>query len=266
MSGSPAKIWRSYERGDTVTAYIGTAGWSKPQWRGGFYPSGLSQKEWLGYASRRLTSLEINGTYRRLQHPETFQKWRDETPDGFVFSVKAFALATVSPHLKNIEKPIERFLASGVLELGEKLGPILWQFPEVLEYDRDEVERFIGMLPPIRHAFEVRNASFAHDDFFELARAHNIAVVATNAVDQPSIRVATADFGYARLDSDEEHFAEGYDDDALDEWAGWVRASTSSASGGDTYVYFKNPGGVLTQTPSNAVRLMEILAVSTGST
>jgi uncharacterized protein YecE (DUF72 family) len=247
-----------------VTAYIGTAGWSKPQWRGGFYPSGLPQKEWLGYASRRLSSLEINGTYRRLQHPETFAKWRDETPDGFVFSVKAFALATVSPHLKNIEKPIERFLASGVLELGEKLGPILWQFPEGLEFRVDEVERFVGMLPPGRHAFEVRNATFAVPSFYELARAHNIAIVATNAVGQPGIREVTADFGYARLDSDEEHFADGYEDDALDEWARWVGASTSSATEAtDAYVYFKNPGGVLTQTPFNAVRLIEKLGFDT---
>jgi uncharacterized protein YecE (DUF72 family) len=260
MSQPGTEIRMSYEPGDAVTAYIGTAGWSKPQWRSGFYPSGLPQKEWLHYASRRLTSLEINGTYRRLQHPETFQKWRDETPDGFVFSVKAFALATVSPHLKNIEKPVERFLASGVLELGEKLGPILWQFPEELEYDRDEVTRFMGMLPPLRHAFEVRNASFAHDDFYELARAHNIAVVATNAPCQPGIREATADFGYARLDSDDEHFADGYDDATLDEWARWARASTASATGGDAFVYFKNPGGVLAQTPFNAVRLIDRMA------
>jgi uncharacterized protein YecE (DUF72 family) len=246
-------------------AYVGTSGWKKPQWRGGFYPHGLVQSRELEFASRQLTSLEINATFRRLQSPSSFEKWYAETPDGFVFSVKAHWLATRSPHLSHAGAPVANFFASGVLRLEEKLGPILWQFPPELEFRSDEVESFIALLPrtnggrPVRHAIEARNATFTNPEFIALLRANNIAAAFTNAPDLPVIREATADFVYARLHSGDEHHSDGYDDASLDEWSelanGWMRGEPLR----DVFVYFNNPGGVLAHTPINATRLLERL-------
>ena len=232
--------------------YVGTSAWKKPQWRGAFYPTGLVQSRELQYVSRQLSSLEINATSRGLQSPATFSKWRDETPDGFVFSVKALELATRSPHLRNAGRHIDDFFASGIYELKDKLGPILWQFPAALEFDGGEVEAFLGLLPPGRHAIEARNASFVHPEFLAIARGHNVAIAYTNSSQYPQIRELTADFAYVRLSSGVGHFEEGYDDQTLDVWAHTIRDWNR-----DAFVYFNNPAGELVHTPFNALRLIE---------
>jgi uncharacterized protein YecE (DUF72 family) len=233
--------------------YIGTSGWKKPQWRGAFYPRGLPQARELEFASQRLSSLEINATFYGPQSPVTFRRWHDETPSGFVFSVKALGLATRSPHLRNSAKHIDDFVASGVYELKNKLGAILWQFPPELEFQATEVDTFVSLLPTdARNAIEVRNESFAHPEFAAIARTHNIAIVFTNDPGYPTIRELTADFAYARLSSTDDRNENGYDAAALDQWASditsWKR---------DAFIYFNNPAGELTHTPFNALRLIE---------
>jgi uncharacterized protein YecE (DUF72 family) len=261
-------------------AFVGTSGWKKPQWRGDFYPTGLVQRRELEYASRQLTSLEINSTFHGLQKPTTFATWRDETPDDFVFAVKGYEVVARTALVRNVHIHLADFFASGVLELREKLGPLLWQLPEQSKFKADSVERFLSLLPrtttdavrlaaqsessdgdtsdlpdhPLRHAIEVRGASYLNTEFIELLKAHNTAVVFTNTPGALDFRELTSDFVYVRLSSSEDHYAEGYDDATLLEWAdrinGWLESSR------DAFVYFKNPAGVLPHTPHNATRLI----------
>jgi uncharacterized protein YecE (DUF72 family) len=264
-------------------AFVGTSAWQKPQWRGHFYPAGLVQRRELEYFSRRLTSLEINATFHGLMKPTSFEKWHDETPDDFVFAIKGHGRVTQTPHLRNPRPKLADFFASGVLRLEQKLGPLLWQLPEALTFEIGEAQRLIEQLPgtfnqaaalaaesetgnlanegladrPIRHAIEVRNASFIDPGFFVLLRANNIAVVFTNSPEHPQTRELTADFVYARLSSGPDHHPDGYDDAELDEWATLVRSWL--ARPGDAYVYFNNPNGDLPHTPFNALRLLERL-------
>lgn len=265
--------------------YVGTSAWQKPQWRGQFYPAGLVQRRELEYFSRRLTSLEINATFRGLMPPTSFDKWRDETPDDFVFALKGHGRVTLSPRLNNPRPKLADFFASGLLRLEAKLGPVFWQFPETLSFDVGQVERFIEQLPRtfdeaamlaaesktgdwvdlglgnrrIRYAVEVRNASFLDERFYEILRANNVAVVFTNSPEHPQTRELTADFVYARLSSGPDHHPDGYDDAALDEWAAAVEGWLAGTSARDAYVYFNNPGGDLPHTPFNALKLLERL-------
>jgi uncharacterized protein YecE (DUF72 family) len=241
-------------------AFVGTSGWKKPQWRGDFYPTGLVQRRELEYASRQMTSLEINSTFHGLQKPTTFANWRDETPDDFVFAVKGYEVVARTALFPTAQAHLADFFASGVLELGEKLGPILWQLPENSRFNPERLDRFMSLLPdhPVRHAIEVRNPSYLNVEFIELLRAHNVAVVFSNAPGALGFSEPTSDFVYVRLSSGEDHYADGYDDATLQEWAERINGWRDSHR--DVFAYFKNPAGVLPHTPHNATRLIARLA------
>jgi uncharacterized protein YecE (DUF72 family) len=240
-------------------ARVGSAGWKKPLWRGQFYPPGLTQARELTYVSERLTTLEINASFHALLTPATYRKWYAETPAEFVFSVKAPRAITHRRRL-GTAADVAGFLASGPLELGEKLGPILWQLPETMTFDPAAMVAFLGALSgpdvagrPLRHALEVRHASFAVAEFTDLLRRYGATAVVTNAPGLPVLRDLTADFVYARLHSEAAFHPDGYDDDTLDEWAatvgGWLEG------GRDAFVYFKNLDQAGTRVPFDAERL-----------
>jgi uncharacterized protein YecE (DUF72 family) len=203
---------------------IGIGGWTFEPWRGTFYPEGLVQKRELEYASRKLTTIEINGTFYGSQKPATFIKWHDETPDDFVFSLKAPRFATNRRVLAEAGDSVERFLASGVLELKNKLGPINWQLAPTKQFDADDIEAFLNLLPhkvdgrEIRHALEVRHESFRDETFVALARKHGVAIVMAGDSKYPQIADVTAKFVYARIMGTTEQVEQGYDDKTLDLW------------------------------------------------
>ena len=204
---------------------VGVGGWTYAPWRSTFYPEGLAHKRELEYASRKLTSIEINGTFYRTQTAASFAKWRDETPDDFVFSVKAPRYATNRSVLAEAGDSIERFFASGLSELGPKLGPILWQFSAFKRFEPEDFARFLELLPAtlgerrMRHVLDVRHKSFAHPEFVALARAHEVAVGFGDTDECPSVADVTADFVYARLMRSVASEPTGYDAAALQGWA-----------------------------------------------
>ena len=237
-----------------ATIHIGISGWRYAPWRGDFYPDGLAQKRELQFASRAVNSIEINGSFYALQRPERYAQWYAETPDDFVFSVKAPRFITHIRRLREIEKPLANFFASGVLELKEKLGPILWQFPPNFKFDADRFEHFLALLPhdteaaaalarqhdshlhghaslkawrkkPLRHAVEIRHDSFIDVDFVRLLKRHNIAlVIADTGGKWPYREDVTSDFVYLRLHGAEELYASGYSAPALKRWADRIEA------------------------------------------
>ncbi len=205
--------------------HVGVGGWNFAPWRGTFYPKDLPHARELDYASRHLTSIEINATFYRTQTSETFAKWRDATPDDFVFSVKAPRYAVARRNLDDAKMSIDRFFASGVLALGDKLGPVLWQFPATRKYDPAFLEGFLSALPkererrPLRHAIELRHESFATSEVVELARAHGVAIVLAGDSDFPLLSDVTAPFVYARIMGTQTRRRLGYDPASLDLWA-----------------------------------------------
>jgi uncharacterized protein YecE (DUF72 family) len=224
--------------GRTATGVIriGIGGWTYEPWRGTFYPNKLPQKRELEYASRQLTSIEINGTFYGSQKPDTYAKWRDETPDGFVFSLKAPRFATNRKALAEAGGTIARFLAGGVTELKDKLGPINWQLPPTKKFDPTDFEAFLKLLPQeadgraLRHVVEVRHESFRSPEFTALAREHGVAVSIAADSDYPQIADATAPFVYARIMGTKETEESGYSDAALDLWAARAKAWASGAA------------------------------------
>ena len=214
---------------------IGVGGWTYEPWRGAFYPKGLAQKRELEYAGAKLTSIEINGTYYGSQKPESFAKWHDETPEDFVFSVKATRYATNRRVLAEAGPSIERFFNSGVTNLKTKLGPISWQFATTKKFDPADFAAFLKLLPKsvggvaIRHAVEVRNESFRTPEFIALAREHGVAVVIAGDSEYPQIADVTAPFVYVRIMGTTEGEPAGYSGSALDSWA--TRAKTWAAGG-----------------------------------
>jgi uncharacterized protein YecE (DUF72 family) len=215
---------------------IGVGGWTYEPWRGPFYPASLVQKRELEYASRQLTSIEINGTFYGRQKPETFAKWHDETPDDFVFAVKGPRFVTHRRELGAAADAIDRFFESGVLELKKKLGPINWQLAPTKQFDVKECESFFRLLPArvdgqsILHALEVRHQSFCNADFVALAREHHVAVVTAGDSRYPEIGNLTAPFVYARIMGTTESEPQGYSTHALDVWADRVRRWASGAT------------------------------------
>ena len=220
----------------TGTIRVGIGGWTYEPWRGAFYPAKLPQKSELEYASRQLTSIEINGTYYGSQKPETFAKWHDETPDDFVFSVKAPRFAMNRKVLADAGGSIAKFLASGVTELKDKLGPINWQFMPTKTFERADFEAFLRLLPreaagrPLRHTVEVRHGSFRSAEFIVLAREHGVAVVIAADSAYPQIADATAPFVYARIMGTLATEELGYSGAALDLWAARARAWACGAA------------------------------------
>jgi uncharacterized protein YecE (DUF72 family) len=223
--------------GETATGMIriGIGGWTYEPWRGTFYPAKFPQKRELEYASRRLTSIEINGTFYGSQKPETFAKWRDETPDGFVFSLKAPRFTTNRSVLADAGDSIARFIAGGVMELKDKLGAINWQFAPFKKFDPTDFEAFLKLLPKeaegraLRHVVEVRHHSFRSPDFIALVRDHGVAVAIAADSAYPQIADATAPFVYARIMGTQETAELGYSEAALDLWAARARAWASGA-------------------------------------
>ena len=214
----------------TGTIRVGIGGWVFEPWRGCFYPDGLPQKRELEFAGGKLRSIEINGTYYGSQKPESFARWREEVPDGFVFSLKGSRYITNRRVLAEAGASIEKFMLGGVLELKEKLGPINWQFMPTKAFDPVDFEAFLKLLPrsleglEIRHAVEVRHASFRSPDFVALARAYGVAVI--TAADSSHVQIAdvTAPFVYARIMGTSEAEPQGYSAAALDGWAERARA------------------------------------------
>ncbi len=218
---------------------IGVGGWTYEPWRGTFYPEGLPQKQELEHASRHLTSIEINGTYYGSQKPATYAKWRDETPEDFVFSLKAPRFAMNRTVLAEAGATITRFFNSGVTELKEKLGPINWQFLPTKKFDPADFEAFLKLLPPeiagrpLRHAVEVRHDSFRTAAFIALAHKYSVAVVVAGDSSYPQIADLTAPFVYARIMGTQANAAEGYSDASLKLWAARTRAWGSGSSPDD---------------------------------
>jgi uncharacterized protein YecE (DUF72 family) len=231
---------------------IGISGWNYDGWRGTFYPRGLRHEDELSYAGRRVDTIEINGTHYSLQRPESFAKWHDETPDGFVFAVKGSRFITHLKQLHDIETPLANFFASGVLRLEQKLGPFLWQFSPRFKFDPERLDHFFALLPRdtekaaalakrhdrrlkgrawtrterkrcLRHAIEIRHRSFLDAAFVALLRRHRIALVFADSVEWPYAEDLTADFVYLRLHGSEELYASGYSEEALDHWASRIK-------------------------------------------
>ena len=203
---------------------IGVGGWTFEPWRGVFYPEGLAQKDELHFASRRLTAIEINGTYYGSQKPETWRKWARETPDEFVFSVKGSRFTTNRKILAEAGESIARFFDQGIMELGDKLGPVLWQFANTKKFDEADFGAFLELLPrqiggqPIRHCVEVRHDSFSNPAFAALLRTFDIPVVFADHASYPALADVTGDFVYARLQTGSDDVATAYEADDLDAW------------------------------------------------
>ena len=211
--------------GNSGLIRIGTGGWVYEPWRGTFYPKGLARNRELGFASQKLTSIEINSTYYGLKKPENFAKWYDETPPGFLFALKAPRFATHHRILAHTAEFIEAFFKSGVTLLKEKLGPINWQFPPFKRFDPTDFESFLKLLPgsvdglAIRHAIEVRHESFVTQEFISLARQYAVAIILAADSAYPQINDLTAPFVYARVMGTQETEVNGYSDADLDRWA-----------------------------------------------
>ncbi|GAB1362067.1 DUF72 domain-containing protein [Rhodobacter sp.] len=209
--------------------FIGIGGWTFEPWRGAFYPDGLPQKRELEYAGQQLTSIEINGTYYGSQKPDSFRKWFDEVPEGFAFAVKGPRFATNRRVLAEAGESVMKFLNSGVMLLGDKLGPINWQFMATKKFDPDDFEAFLKLLPPehdgrkLLHAVEVRHDSFRSPEFLDMARAYGVAVILSADGGFPQIPDPTAPFVYARIMGTTEDEPLGYSEKTLELWAGRAR-------------------------------------------
>ena len=216
--------------------HIGVGGWVYEPWRNNFYPEGLPQKRELEYAAKALTAIEINGTYYGSQKPESFARWHDETPDGFMFTVKGPRFATNRRVLAEAGGSIEKFVTSGITRLKAKLGPVNWQFMATKKFDPDDFAAFLKLLPKshdgiaLRHAVEVRHPSFAHADFVALCRAHGVAIIFAADSDFPTIGDVTADFVYARLMGTTAREKLGYPKAQLASWAERARDWAAGAT------------------------------------
>jgi len=277
---------RSMTPRETARTLIGISGYDYKPWRGRFYPEDLPAKRWLEYASRKFDSIELNGTFYSLKSPSVFERWVSEVPDDFVFAVKGGRFITHNLKLRNAERSLGNFFASGVLALGRKTGPFLWQLPSTYRFDAERMDSFMRMLPrtsreaeavalqhddrlrrgalvdaaarvSYRHAFEVRHPSYFHEEFYAILRERKCGfVIADTAGKFPYAEEVTADFVYVRLHGSVELYASGYSDAELDEWArkivGW---RDDPAGGRDVYVYFDNDAKV--HAPFDAMRLAE---------
>jgi len=221
--------------------FVGVGGWNFAPWRGSFYPKGLTQTRELHYASRELSSIEINSTFYGLQKPATFQKWHDETPDGFMFSVKAPRFVMHRKSLATGASSVERFLSSGVLRLGAKLGAINWQLAPTTHFDAKDLAEFLALLPReldgrvLRHALEVRHESFDCEEFVALAREHRVAVVEAGDSAYPRIEARTAPFSYLRVMGTKASEPKGYAPGAL---ARWRERAQTLARDGEVFFFF----------------------------
>jgi len=271
---------------------VGISGWTYRPWRGIFYPPGLPQRQELGHAASVLNTIEVNGTFYGLQRPASFRSWFDQTPDDFVFAVKAPRYITHMRRLVDVRTPLANFLASGVLALGRKLGPLLWQLPPTLALDADLLTDFLGLLPhttteaarlasehdgkvdgrahtttdaerPLRHVLEVRHPSFAVPELAGLLQVHDVGlVVADSAGRFPHLVEVTSDLVYVRLHGDAELYVSGYTDESLAAWATKVRRW--HGDGLDVHVYFDND--VKVRAPFDAMALAALVDAAPSNT
>jgi uncharacterized protein YecE (DUF72 family) len=276
---------------------VGISGWTYAPWRGVFYPKDVKREQELAYAATRVRTIEINATFYGMQRPQAFAGWAEQVPADFMFAVKAPRYITHILRLREPLVPLANFLASGLLCLGVHLGPILWQFPPNFRFDPARIEAFLKLLPhdtghaailgrkhddrlrapawlevdmrrSMRHAFEVRHESFCCQEFIDLLRAHNVALVCADSVEWPRLMDVTSDFVYCRLHGSQELYASGYDNPALDQWARWSNAwargeepEDAERIGGkarsrkrDVFVFFDNDKKV--RAPANAMELI----------
>jgi len=266
-----------------MTIRTGIGGWTYPDWRGGvFYPEGLRQADELSYAAQKVGAIEINGTFYRLQKPESFAKWRDETPDGFVFALKGSRFVTNRKDLSQAGESVGKFVGQGIVELGDKLGPLLWQLAKTKRFDADEIRAFLALLPAehggvrLRHAIEIGHESFACAEFVDLARAAGVAVVWSEDEGRAEIADRTADFAYLRCQRMRSDCATGYDEDGLERIArlcrSWAEGHTpqglphaaeradSEERGGDVFAFMIN--GAKERAPAAAMALADRLGGS----
>ncbi len=239
---------------------VGVGGWTFEPWRSNFYPKGLPHSQELSYASRQFTAIEVNGTYYSTFKPPTFAKWRDETPDDFVFSLKASRFSTNRKVLATAGESISRFVDSGIGELGAKLGPIVWQFMPTKVFEPEDFEAFLTLLPrsvnglALRHVLDVRHPSFATEAFLELANHHRCVTVHTDSDKFPNIADANADFAYLRLMRSEASCETGYAPETLDTWAAGAKTWASGDRARNVFVYFIN--GAKERAPAAALALL----------
>ncbi len=275
----PSSSATQVPRADAGSIRVGVGGWTFEPWRDNFFPKGLPQHQELAYASRRLTAIEINGTYYSTQSPKSFRKWHDETPEGFVFSLKANRFATNRRVLAEAGESVQRFIGSGLAELGPKLGPIVWQFAPTKQFDPVDFEAFLQLLPdkvdglPLRHVMDVRHPSFMVPAYLALARRYRCATVFADSDKFPSFADLTSDFVYARLMQSSADCSTGYPTEVIGRWAGvardWARGTTPAgaplvepASATDTgprdvFMFFIN--GAKERAPAAAQTLLEQL-------
>ena len=249
---------------DTQRVFVGVGGWTYEPWRNDFYPQGLPHSRELGYASRKLTAIEVNGTYYSTFKPPTFARWRDETPAGFMFSLKANRFATNRRLLATAGESIERFVGSGISELGDKLGPVVWQFMPTKVFDAADFEPFLALLPravdglPLRHVLDVRHESFNTPEYLALARRYGCVTVHTDSEKFPSIVDAQTPFAYVRLMRSEASNPTGYPIRVLDQWAQGAQAWANGPAPRDVFIYFIN--GAKERAPGAAMALLKRLA------
>ena len=257
---------------------VGIGGWTYAPWRGVFYPEGLPHARELEFASRAVTAIEINATYHRLQSPSSFARWAEQTPAGFVFSVKASRVCTNRRNLGDGAEAVERFFAQGLTELGEKLGPIVWQLMETKRFDAGEIAAFFALLPPsrdgisLRHAIEVRHETFCDPAFVAMARDANVAIVYNDDPQRPQIADCTAGFVYARLHRTREDEPDGYTGAELQAWARaarrwsngesppglpYLEPKKARATARDVFVFMID--GAKVRAPAAAQRLLQVL-------
>ena len=242
---------------------VGIGGWDYAPWRDTFYPKDVPIKKQLEYASSQLTSIEINGTFYRSAKPEHFASWAEKTPDDFVFAVKATRYATNRKVLAEAGESIARFMDSGLSELGDKLGPILWQLANTKRYDPDDLEAFFQLLPPklgkrkLQHVLDARHDSFLCDDYLKLAKQYKVATVITDSPKFPHFEAITGEFVYARLMAAQSEIATGYSKPALKQWARQAQDWQQQAKSGQVYVYFIN--GAKERAPAAAQHLLGLL-------
>jgi len=270
--------------------FIGISGYDYQGWRGSFYPPDVPRHSWLAFSSRIFNSIELNGTFYSLKNPAVFERWASEVPDNFVFAIKGGRFITHNLKLRNCDTALGNFFASGILALGKKTGPFLWQLPASYRFDAERMDAFMRNLPrnsrdgeavarqhderlrrgalvealefvEYRHAFEVRHPSYFCDEFYAILRAHNCAfVVADTAGKFDYAEEVTADFVYVRLHGSSALYASDYTDEELASWAAKLKAWTAGRNGRDVYVYFDNDAKV--HAPHNAMQLSDLVGLS----
>ena len=247
-----------------ATTRIGIGGWTYSPWRGTFYPPGLSQSRELEYAARQFSAIEINATFYGRQSTQSWAKWEQAVPDGFQFAIKGSRFCVTRPKLAEAGEGVGNFLAQGLSTLGPKLGPILWMLAARRRFDRQDMDRFLALLPrtldglPLRHVIEPRHESFRDQAFFASCREHDVAVVFADDDELPCIDADTASFAYARLQRMREDCPTGYDDAALDGFA--ERARRWQADGRDSYIFMIN--GAKLRAPAAALALQQRLGIA----